>query len=628
MRWKKQAKNLSCSKQDSADMCWRVAWLKQARKVVLGATCFALIVLSGLFPAAQAAQGDLDLTFGSNGKVTTDFGGTTDYGNVVVLQPDGKIIVAGHAITNFPNTGFFSDFTLARYNPNGTLDTTFGFNGKVTTHFNGGPYDAVDDIALQPDGKIVAAGHAVNDAGSSVDIAVVRYNSDGSLDTTFGNNGKVTTHLNGSSNSANGVALQPDGKIVIAGSCGEYSLADIALARYNPDGSLDNSFGSSGKTTTHFNGGYNVSVSAADLVLQPDGKLVAVGYYIRDNNANAVFALARYNPDGTLDNSFGSGGEVITDIAGYASAVALQPDGRIIAIGHIRVGYRDNDVEMARFNSDGNLDTGFGNSGIVKTTFSSSSDDIGHAVTLQKDGKIVVAGHTGSYPLFDFALFRYTRDGQLDSSFGSNGKVSTDFNGNWEQAYGVAIQPDGKIVLAGECECPSGLDFAVARYTGEAAPTAGPATIDGRINTPDGSPLAGVVMLLSGTQSRKTITDSNGSYRFGSLETSGFYTVTPSRANYDFSPSSRSFSQLGDHTDAAFTASATAETQSPLDTSEYFVRQQYLDFLDREPDNEGFNYWSDQLAQCGVEIACINSRRIDVSAAFFMETEFQQTGSF
>lgn len=422
----------------------------------------ALLVSPTLLYQAKAAAGDLDLAFGSNGKVTTDFGGTTDYGNAVVLQADGKIIVAGHAITDYANPGFFSDFALARYNPNGALDTTFGNNGKVTTHFNGGPFDAVDDLALQPDGKIVAAGHAVDDVGGSVDIAVVRYNSNGSLDTAFGNGGKVTTHLRDSSNSASSLVLQPDGKIVIAGATG--AIPDIAVVRYNPNGSLDSTFGSNGAVITHFDGGYNVTVSAYDLALQPDGKLVTVGSYIQDYGRPAVFALARYNSDGSLDTAFGNGGEVITNVTGYAETIALQPDGKIIAGGHIRVAQHDNDIELARYNSDGSPDTGFGNNGVVRTTFSSSSDDLARTIALQADGKIIAAGHTGNYPLFDLAIVRYTSDGQLDPGFGSNGKVSTGFFSSWEEANGLAIQPDGNIVMVGEAETPSGLDFALVRY--------------------------------------------------------------------------------------------------------------------------------------------------------------------
>jgi hypothetical protein len=159
-------------------------------------------------------------------------------------------------------------------------------------------------------------------------------------------------------------------------------------------------------------------------------------------------------------------------------------------------------------------------------------------------------------------------------------------------------------------------------------PTAADGVVNGKITDNGGAPVAGAVVNLGGTQNRKTITDANGNYQFDNVETTGFYTVTPSRANYLFSPASRSFSQLGNHTEAAFTGSSTGDSANPFDTSEYFVRQQYLDILGREPDEGGFNYWSDQIDACGSDAECTRSRRISVAAAFFIEQEFQQTGSF
>jgi len=159
-------------------------------------------------------------------------------------------------------------------------------------------------------------------------------------------------------------------------------------------------------------------------------------------------------------------------------------------------------------------------------------------------------------------------------------------------------------------------------------PSAASGEITGRITTAGGGGAAGAVVNLAGAQTRKTITDANGNYRFSGVETNGFYTVTPARANFRFSPSTRSFSQLAERTEAAFTAITVAETANPLDTAEYFVRQQYVDLLGREPDEGGFNYWSDQILSCGSDQPCLNARRRDVAAAFFVEAEFQRTGSF
>lgn len=157
-------------------------------------------------------------------------------------------------------------------------------------------------------------------------------------------------------------------------------------------------------------------------------------------------------------------------------------------------------------------------------------------------------------------------------------------------------------------------------------PTDADGTVNGSITDNNGAPVAGAVVKLNGSQNRYTMTDSQGRYHFDSVETNGFYTVTPSRANYSFSPSNRSFSQLGQHTDAVFTGSAISSTLNPLDTPQYLVRQHYLDFLNREPDESGLNFWSDQLLSCNNDPACVEGRRINTSAAFFLSIEFQQTG--
>jgi len=160
------------------------------------------------------------------------------------------------------------------------------------------------------------------------------------------------------------------------------------------------------------------------------------------------------------------------------------------------------------------------------------------------------------------------------------------------------------------------------------SPTATNGTVSGLITDANGAAVEGAVVSLSGTENRKTITNSNGLYRFDNVETTGFYNVSASRANYSFSPSSRSFSALGNHTDAAFTGSNTGDNANPLDTAEYFVRQQYVDILGREPDEGGFNYWSNEINACGADSACTDRRRREVAASFFIEEEFKDTGSF
>ncbi len=400
----------------------------------------------------NAADGDLDPTFGTGGKLITDFGGRSDGAAAMAIQADGKIVVVGDSFA-----GATSDFALARYNSNGTLDTTFGTaaTGKVTTDFGG--VDQPRAVAIQPDGKIVVGGAA----GAPNLFALARYNPDGSLDPSFGSGGKVTTSFaeRGGQVGVNAVAIQPDGKIVAAGFAGTSgSDRDHALARYNPDGTLDPTFGTGGKVITSFNG----FDEAAAMALQADGKIVTAGFS-GPASGSFDFALARLNPDGSLDPTFGTGGKVIIDFGGpgeeQGRSVAVQPDGKIVVAGISIVGGTF-DFALARLNPDGSLDPTFGTGGKVTTDFGSS--DGGSSVAIQPDGKIVVAGFS-NVP-FDFALARYNPDGSLDPTFGTAGKVTTDFGGSSDAGGAVAIQADGKIVAAGYSNIGGTFDFALSRY--------------------------------------------------------------------------------------------------------------------------------------------------------------------
>ena len=262
----------------------------------------------------------LDPTFGGTGKVTTDFSGSEDSASSVAVQADGKIVAAGYS---YPGP----DFAVVRYNSDGSLDPSFGGTGKVTTNVIS--WDIATSVAIQADGKIVAAGGS-GSSGSIDDFALVRYNTDGSLDTSFGGTGKVTTDF-GSYDSAYSVAIQADGKIVAAGSSANTSDFDFALARYNRDGSLDTSFGGTGKVMTDFTASYDFADSIA---IEADGKIVAAGY---TDPPKSDFALARYNSDGSLDTSFGGTGKITTDFSrseAQARSVAIQADGKLVAAGY------------------------------------------------------------------------------------------------------------------------------------------------------------------------------------------------------------------------------------------------------------------------------------------------------
>ena len=246
----------------------------------LFAVVFSLLITVGAHPVA-AADGDLDTTFDSDGKVTTAIGSGTDRAFSVAIQSDGKIVVAG-----LSNNGSNDDFALVRYNTDGTLDTNFDSDGKVTTAIGSGNEQALS-VAIQSDGKIVAAGRSSN--GSNDDFALVRYNTDGTLDTTFDSDGKVTTAIGSGTETAYSVAIQSDGKIVAAGFSFNGSNNDVALVRYNTDGTLDTNFDSDGKVTTDI-GSYNDY--ARSVAIQSDGKIVVAGF--SNNGSNDDFALVRY----------------------------------------------------------------------------------------------------------------------------------------------------------------------------------------------------------------------------------------------------------------------------------------------------------------------------------------------
>lgn len=399
-----------------------------------------------------AQPGELDSTFDGDGIVTTSIGTGSDLARSIVLQPDGKLVVAGQA-----EVGTNYDFALVRYNIDGTLDYSFGTNGKVTTAI-GSKDEGASQVIIQPDGKLVAAGYWFN--GGYSDFAVVRYNADGTLDSTFDNDGKVTTDFSSNDDRAYSIALQTDGKIVAASYAIIGFSIHFALARYNTDGTLDIAFDDDGISTTPigFSAGYIYSVA-----IQPDGKIVAAGF--SNNNTDDDFTLARYNTDGTLDTSFSSDGKVITAIGfsnDQAFSMALQSDGKIIATGYSWNG-TDGDFALVRYNIDGTLDNSFGTDGIVTTAI--TVVDYAYTIAIQTDGKIIAGGSSND----DFALVRYNTDGTLDYTFSTNGKVTTVIGTSADIVYSLAIQQDGKIVAAGFAWNGLDGDFALARYNPDLA---------------------------------------------------------------------------------------------------------------------------------------------------------------
>jgi uncharacterized delta-60 repeat protein len=421
--------------------------------------------------ARYLSNGSLDDGFGDGGKVVTNFGGS-ELARAVVLQSDGRLVAAGSASTTYAG---LSVPALARYDNDGSLDPTFGLDGRVALQLGD---SAIRALARQTDGKLLAAGRAMSPGSTGQsqgtndndDFAVVRYSADGSLDSGFGDGGKVVTDLDGI-DQATALILQADGRIVAGGGSRSTGRGeDFALVRYETDGSLDTSFGTGGKVLTDFGGG---SDSAKALALLPDGGLIAAGY---GQAGTSDFALVRYGPDGALDGSFGTGGKVLTDLGGIdqATAVVVQPDGKVVAAGWSAQPYQgggaNHQFALVRYNFDGSLDSTFGIGGVVLDELGGA--DLASSLVLQADGKLVVAGRAVYVPGegdASLALARYNSDGSLDGTFGQGGTVLTP-HGLYDQANALVLQPDGKLVVAGRVSTGGDDDFALLRYEANGVP--------------------------------------------------------------------------------------------------------------------------------------------------------------
>ncbi len=411
----------------------------------------AFLLLTFINAKAQTA-GSLDPAFGTNGKVATHLTVTATLKDLVV-QPDGKTVAVG---TTFappltPNSAPAAQTTfVARFNPNGSLDPTFDGDGYNNTFYMSDAYS----VALQSDGKIVVGGFFFNYSNSTSAFAVYRFNTDGSLDTTFNGTGKVVTSI-GISSIIYSVNIQADGKIVAAGVTNltaPNSNTDFAVVRYNTDGSLDTTFGTGGRVATNINNTDYLS----DSIIQADGKIVAAGYST-DALANVKQAtIVRYKSDGSLDETFGAGGKVIraTTTNSDAREAAIQADGKIIVVGE--------GIAPLRYTANGAFETAFPTTGAF----------FAHSVKIQSDGKIVVGGgEIGSDGNSDFVVVRYQADGTLDTSFGTNGKVKTDVSGSTAIEQ-IDIQPDGKIV-AGGTQSNENFELLLVRYVSDAGRRAG-----------------------------------------------------------------------------------------------------------------------------------------------------------
>jgi uncharacterized delta-60 repeat protein len=415
--------------------------------------------LENLEDRCLLSAGALDPTFGNGaGYVSTSM---TNYWNVAyvpLVQPDGKIVAVGDVLSPEPGTKKGTTIThevfgVARYNTDGSLDTSFGTGGTAQANF--GPNSAYAwGAALYPnagtanDGKLVLAGWYTPPAArpnqvSVSDLALARFNANGSLDATFGSGGEVLTSFSVGGVSGAGVVVTSAGQIVIAGQGPD----DIVLARYSANGSLDSTFGQEGRVVTPFTQVEDVE----HFVQQPDGKFIVVGATSPDNVADHYkWQIVRYNADGSLDKTFGSGGIISPQISGFARDAAVYPaagtsnDGMVVVVGG---------GTIVRYSINGAPDPAFGTNGVVSSPVGLSADAIA------TDGRVVAVGTYGG----GVTVARYNTDGKPDNSFGTGGMVINPSN-EGGTAQGVALQPNGDIVVAGEAPSSTNGNFLVARF--------------------------------------------------------------------------------------------------------------------------------------------------------------------
>jgi uncharacterized delta-60 repeat protein len=420
-----------------------------------GSAVLALAAAMSMSGAAFAADGDLDTTFGTGGFTLTGLTGAGfELPAKPVVQPDGKILICSRDTSTGPSGG---DFFIARFNPDGSPDTSFDFDGQVTIDF-AGRYDGCNALALQADGKIVAVGSSGDTSGNS-DFAIARLNADGSLDPAFGaGTGTVLVpfDLGGTNGDTGGaVAMQPDGKILVAGWATTSSVGyDFAVVRLLPDGTRDTTFNSTGRVTVAFDFAGTDGVDQADAVMVDDAGRIIVGGVAETQPNSFGFALARLLPNGQLDHNFNADGRATIDfdlgatMSDLSYQSILTRDGKIVMVGAADTGSgatTNNDVAIARVLPDGSPDPTFGIGGKVVVPFDivTNGGDVATGVVEDDAGRFVVVGAAliDDVNFYDRSVaLRLKPNGDLDSSFGSFGKKTYDFGSDSDLATGVALQ--------------------------------------------------------------------------------------------------------------------------------------------------------------------------------------------
>ena len=404
--------------------------------------CFAFTCALSFSTTLFAQFGVLDPTFGSQGTVLYSLASNSNaYHRVksMAIQNDGKIIIVGGVSSSASTSADATENSaLVRFNVNGSIDNTFGLNGKVVMDFlNQNTQDEAFAVQIQQDNKIIVAGFVFSSTNQLL-YFIMRLNTNGSLDTTFGTEGKITIAFDSNDTKLYAMVVQTDGKIIVGGNTPTY---EFLLARFNANGSPDNTFGTAGTALGRFSKkGYVTS-----MVLQPDGKIVAAGLATSNNFSNYDFAVVRFLPNGTLDSNFGNGGLTTTKfIVGDSrpNGVAIQSDNKIVAVGRaitrdpIDVRLDDYWAALARYNENGSADLSFGGNG-MQIEHSIDKFLAQNSLLIQPNGKIVTTGF--------LSLLRFNTDASSDNSFGSGGQIVMN---SFYSEY-VAMQPNGRIIVSG-----------------------------------------------------------------------------------------------------------------------------------------------------------------------------------
>jgi len=429
--------------------------MHQIIKLLLFIAIHALFVLNAYNCLYAQDAGSPDTGFADLGYLVVQVGDDFSWTRDMAVQEDGKIILGGSSKSN----GIVV-FTMVRFNFDGTFDNSFGLGGIVQTQI--GMQSGIDALVLQADGKIVAAGTTVTNSGI-FDVSVARYNIDGALDITFGNSGVTTVNVENNFN-VEGIAIQSNGKIVVSGYSGQELMpVGISHVRFNTDGSVDNTFGVDGLSIVKFQQSHDVE--AWSMTLDADDNILTAGAIYDLELMRFHIAVARFGSDGTLDNSFGDGGVLVTsflDDDEFGNDIVVQPDGKILVVASVTQG-----AILVRYNNDGSLDESFGSGARVTVSFNDGNTEV-YSVLTQSDGKIIVAGVSGTNAQNtngNYGLARFHNDGTIDTGFGVNGSSVTDVSsGHNDVAFKLRLCPDGKIAASGVSYDGTHYNMSVARF--------------------------------------------------------------------------------------------------------------------------------------------------------------------